>query len=166
MSASFTRIRKDARFSELTIAHADVANAMVSAATFSAFGSMPTTIATQDTAAVISAAQMFGTYLVSTPGAAINLTTRTAAEIIADFETQFGVAPVAGDSWDLFIINAASVDTRDITLVAGTKVAITGQPKVAASLTDESAGTSGHFKFVIADPTGDAAQSIFVYRLE
>ena len=82
-----------------------------------------------------------------TPTAGINLTTPTAAELIAGMPNY-----AVGTNWTITVVNLAAA-THAVTLVGGTNVTIVGNDAVDAA-------TSGSFKVVIASAT-----TINIYRM-
>ena len=118
--------------------------------------------------ATLTAAQLFGYTLSNNPGAAQTLTTRTAAQIIADLLSVKGHTAAVSDSFDLTIINRATTDTYDITLAGGTGVTTTNGGSMvvytpSGTAANESSG-SGTFRFTITNMTA-SSEAIRITRI-
>jgi hypothetical protein len=106
-----------------------------------------TAVALTDAAATLTAAQLVESKLFTiTPTAARDLTTATAAQIVAQLTDE-----AVGTSFEFTIVNLAA-STHAVTLVGGSSVTVTGAAAV-------SAATSGTFVAVV---TG--ASTVTVYR--
>ena len=106
-----------------------------------------TPVALDDAAATLTAAQLVDSKLfVITPTAGRNLTTATAAQILAHLTDE-----AVGTSFEFTIVNKAS-STHAITLAGGTDVTIVGLATVAAA-------TSGTFVGVV-----QSDNTVKVYR--
>jgi hypothetical protein len=106
-----------------------------------------TPVALTDAAATLTAAQLADSKLFTiTPTAARNLTTATAAQILAHLADE-----AVGTSFEFTIVNLAA-ETHAVTLVGGTTVTVSGSAVV-------SAASSGTFVAVVA-----SASAVTVYR--
>ena len=94
--------------------------------------------------------------LYGTPGSAVNWTTPTATEMIQEF----GLITDDVDCFDFWIINLATVDGRDITLVAGTGVTLFGSPVVKARDTADNANSPGSAHFTVMRTSSTACTII------
>jgi len=90
--------------------------------------------------------------LYATPAAAVNWTTPTATDMIQEF----GLIDDGADCFDFWIINLATVDGRDITLVAGTGVTLFGSPVVKARDTADNANSPGSAHFTVMKTSSTA----------
>lgn len=116
----------------------------------------------------ITAAQLFGYTLSNNPGQAQTLTTRTAAQIIADLLSVKGHTAAVSDSFDLTIINRATTDTWDITLAGGAGVVTTNGGSMvvytpSGTGANESSG-SGTFRFTITNITTNS-EAVSITRI-
>jgi hypothetical protein len=110
-----------------------------------------TPVKTANAAVTLTAAELIEGLLLSVPVAAINVTTPTAAAIVAGLES-----PKVGTAFDFFIRNT-SAGANTITLVGGTGVTIVGTSTTAQNVASQ-------FRAVVTNKTA-GSEAISIYKL-
>ena len=165
MSASFTRIRKDARFNTVVAANSTVADLDASELQRGvgdrSITAAPAAAITADPAPLSTASMFGGVTLCNAAGGAFDVTTSTGTQLGAAWLAATGRAPVAGDSFDFRLINTSTTGAGFIvTLVAGTDVTLVGSVKINNFDTALASNTSAWFRGRF-----DTATTVTIYRL-
>ena len=151
MSASFTQIHREGKFGDLVAGSATLGSSAVQNSGLVGRGRrvQPLLALAGATNLSITAANLFSPTTGSnwwqcSPTGAVNYNFPTAALMAVAWESAYGAAPVAGDSWELYIINTHA--TNVITVVGATGVTIVGSAEVNGTATAEASNSSAHFQ--------------------